>query len=146
MTRIASGSPDIWPSICLENREAIVGVLEDLIRELERVKGIVAERRSEQLVSHLEGAREARRNLPTTAPRPDKLVELRLIVPDRPGVLASVTTTATEHEVNIYDIEIVHSAEGPRGVLVLTVDSGRVDTFVTALEDDDYAVTSRPLT
>ena len=84
--------------------------------------------------------------MPTTATRPDELVELRVGVPDRPGVLAAGTAMATQHEVNIYDIEIAHSAEGPRGVLILLVDSGTVDTFVESLFADGYAVAQRALT
>ena len=43
-------------------------------------------------------------------------------VPDREGVLAEITTLAGDLGINIYDIEIAHSAEGPRGVLTLVVD------------------------
>jgi cytidylate kinase len=55
-----------------------------------------------------------------------------VLVPDRPGVLAEVTTLAGELGVNIYDLEIAHSAEGPRGVLVLVVDAAVAETVVTA--------------
>ena len=48
-------------------------------------------------------------------------------VPDRPGVLAEVTTLAGELGVNIFDLEIAHSAEGDRGVLVLVVDAAAAD-------------------
>ena len=65
---------------------------------------------------------------------------------DLPEVLAEVTTLFGELGVNIFDIEIAHSAEGPRGVLILLVDSGKVETFVESLVGDGYAVSSRPLT
>ncbi|MFN8051092.1 MAG: prephenate dehydrogenase/arogenate dehydrogenase family protein [Acidimicrobiales bacterium] len=145
MTRIASGHPGIWPDICAENRTAIVEVLDDLISDLSDVRSVVATGDRDGLLRRLEAARQARKNLPTTVPRPDELVELRVGVPDRPGVLAAVTTLATEHDVNIYDIEIAHSAEGPRGVLILLVDSGTVETFVESLVAEGYAVASRPL-
>lgn len=145
MTRIAAGHPGIWPDICAENREAIVETLDELIANLGQVREVVANGDRPALVSRLEAAREARLNLPTTAVRPDELVELRVGVPDRPGVLAAVTALATQYDVNIYDIEIAHSAEGPRGVLILLVDSGAVDRFVEALVADGYAVSSRSL-
>ncbi len=145
MTRIAAGHPGIWPDICAENRAAVVEVLDELIEELTEVRKVVATGDRAGLLTRLEGAREARLNLPTTAARPEELVELRVGVPDRPGVLAAVTTLATQHDVNIYDIEIAHSAEGPRGVLILLVDSGKVATFVESLIADGFAVSSRPL-
>ena len=42
---------------------------------------------------------------------------------DRVGVLAEITTLATELGVSIDDVEIAHSVEGDRGVLVLVVDA-----------------------
>ena len=52
---------------------------------------------------------------------------MRVPVPDRPGVLAEVTTLAGELGVNIADLEIAHSGEGDRGVLILVVDAGAAD-------------------
>jgi prephenate dehydrogenase len=65
-------------------------------------------------------------------------VELRVPVPDRPGVLAEVTTAATELGVNIVDIEIAHSAEGPFGVLVLVVPADGAPELEAALTDRGY--------
>ena len=143
MTRIAAGHPGIWPDICAENRTAIVTVLDDLITELGQVRETVARADRDQLLADLEGARVARLNLPTTATRPDELVELRVTVPDEPGQLAAVTTLATELSVNIYDIELAHSAEGPRGVMILVIDADAVDAITTGLEARGYRVSSR---
>jgi prephenate dehydrogenase len=62
-------------------------------------------------------------------------VELRVPVPDRPGVLAEVTTLAGELGVNIADLEIAHSLEGGLGVLVLVVPEVGVEPFEAALVD-----------
>lgn len=146
MTRIAAGHPGIWPDICQENRSAVVEVLDELLVELTEVRRIVDGGEREQLLARLELARDARMNLPTTVAKPEELTEVRVGVPDRPGVLAAVTALATTLEVNIYDIEIAHSAEGARGVLILVVDSGPLEAFRAALEEDGYAVSSRALT
>ena len=63
--------------------------------------------------SVLEQASAARRALPARATRPENLAELRVPVPDREGVLAEITSLAGDLGINIYDIEIAHSAEGP---------------------------------
>lgn len=146
MTRIAAGHPGIWPDICQENRTAVVEVLDELLVELTEVRRIVERGDREQLLARLERARDSRMNLPTTVAKPEELTELRVGVTDRPGTLAAVTALATTYEVNIYDIEIAHSAEGARGVLILVVDSGPLEAFRTALEDDGYAVSARALT
>jgi prephenate dehydrogenase len=145
MTRIAAGHPGIWPDICAENREAIVATLDQLIAELGVVRDAVADADRSQLLAGLDGARQARLNLPTTAPRPDDLAELRVPVSDEPGQLAAVTTTATELGANIYDIELAHSAEGPRGVMILVVDAAAVGPFTERLEALGYRAAARSL-
>ena len=46
---------------------------------------------------------------------------LQIPVPDRPGVLAELTTALGAGDVNIEDLQIVHSPWGPSGVVHLTV-------------------------
>ena len=40
---------------------------------------------------------------------------------------------ATELGINIYDVEIAHSVEGDRGVLVVVIDADGAPTFTEAL-------------
>ncbi len=134
MTRIAAGHPGIWPDICEQNQEAILATLDRLIAALGGLRSTVAGADRHALLGALARARSARVNLPArAATRPDTLVELRVPIPDRPGVLAEITTLAGELGVNIYDLEIAHSAEGPRGVLLLVVDAGYADLVRRAL-------------
>jgi prephenate dehydrogenase len=93
----------------------------------------------------LDRARSARVNLPARVAAAEDLVEVRVPVPDRPGVLAEVTTLAGELDVNIFDLEIAHSAEGERGVLVLVVDARAVDLVRGALLARGYRPSVQPL-
>jgi prephenate dehydrogenase len=145
MTRIAAGHPGIWPDICAENREAIVDVLDRLVASLGDMRRVVADADRAGLLSLLETARAARTNLPARAARPEELVEVRVPVPDRPGVLAEVTTLAGELSVNIADLEIAHSAEGDRGVLVLVVDAGSADLLRGGLQARGFRPSLQPL-
>src|SRR5947208_5674033 len=145
MTRVAAGHPGIWPDICAENAAAIVTALDQLATDLSKVRDVVAGGDREALIGILERAREARRNLPTRLSRPEDLVEVRVPVPDRPGVLAEVTTLAGELGVNIEDLEIAHSAEGDRGVLVMVVDAGASDLVRGALLARGYRPSHQPL-
>ena len=85
------------------------------------------------LLRNLERARAARVNLPSRVARDTALVEMRVPVPDRPGVLAEITTLLGELDVNIEDLEIAHSVEGERGVLVLVVQETAAGVTRTAL-------------
>ena len=123
MTRVAAGHPGIWPDICVENGEAIVEVLSRFEAALAGMRAMVAAGDRPGLLGMLEGARAARVNLPGRIGRPEEFAELRVPVPDRPGVLAEITTLATDLDVNIVDLEIAHSSEGPQGVLILLVEA-----------------------
>lgn len=141
MTRIAAGTPTIWPDICAENQTAIVEVIDRLADELARLRSLVATGDRNELLVTLERAQVARRNLPNRIVRPDELAEVRVPVPDRDGVIAEVATLATELSINIADIEVTHSIEGDRGVLILLVDTARADTFRAGLVDRGYRPT-----
>jgi prephenate dehydrogenase len=145
MTRIAAGEASIWPDVCAENRAGILAVLDRLLSALGEVRRVVAAGDRGALLEALERARHARVNLPAGVPSPDEAVEVRVPVPDRPGVLAEVTTLLGEMGVNIYDLEIAHSAEGERGVLVLVVEGAQAAAVRGALHERDYRSSIRPL-
>ncbi|HUP85862.1 MAG TPA: prephenate dehydrogenase [Acidimicrobiales bacterium] len=145
MTRIAAGHPGIWPDICTENRDAIVSVLDGLLHTLGGLRDVVAAGDRERLLGTLELARQARINLPTRAARAEDLVEVRVPIPDRPGVLAEVTTLAGDLGVNIEDLEIAHSAEGERGVLIVVIDAKASDLLRGAFLARGYRPSVQPL-
>ena len=84
-------------------------------------------------------------SLPTGAPPPSELLEVRVPVLDRKGEIAAVAALATELDVNIYDLEIAHSAEGDRGVMLLFVEAGLADRLVAGLEGLGYRPSTSPL-
>lgn len=145
MTRIAAGHPGIWPDICGENRAAISEMLHRVVLGLLEMRQVVASDDRAGLLAVLERAQRARMNLPARFQRPSALVEVRVPVPDRPGVLADVTTLATEIDANIVDLEIAHSSEGDRGVLILLVEADRAERFCARLSGRGYRPASRAL-
>ena len=146
MTRIAAGHPGIWPDICAENRAAIVAVLDRLVATLGDMRRAVDGADRAVLLRTLEAARVARTNLPArAAARPEDLVEIRVPIPDRPGVLAEVTTLAGKLDVNIVDMEIAHSAEGDRGVLLLVVAAAAAELVRGALLARGYRPSVQPV-
>ena len=145
MTRVAAGHPAIWPDICVQNAEAIVDVLDELVRELSAVRDVVAERDRAALLGQLEQARTARRNLPTTIPSPEAMTEMRVPVLDRQGEIAAIAALAADLDVNIYDLEIAHSAEGPRGVVVLLIETALAERLQGGLMVSGYRPSMRAI-
>ncbi|MBU3704293.1 MAG: prephenate dehydrogenase/arogenate dehydrogenase family protein [Ilumatobacteraceae bacterium] len=129
MTRIASSKPGIWLDICRANREAIVATLDDFIAGLIDLRATVDKEDSQGLEQLLLRAREARSNLPARARSLEDAVEVRIPIPDRPGSAAEIFTLAAELNVNLANFEVVHSAEGDRGVAVVLVEKGQVELF-----------------
>ncbi|HWE56412.1 MAG TPA: prephenate dehydrogenase [Acidimicrobiales bacterium] len=145
MTRIAAGEAAIWPDVCYENRDGIVEVLDRLLDSLGAMRQIVAGGDRAALLEVLERARRARVNLPAGVPSPDQVVELRIPVPDRPGVVAEVTTLLGEMGVNIHDFEVAHSAEGNQGVFVIVIDGAPAGEVRDALHERGYRSSVRHL-
>jgi prephenate dehydrogenase len=145
MTRVAAGHPGIWPDIVAENRNAILSALDRLCASLEQLRAVVASGDRAALLLLLERAREGRINLPSGAPSLEQASEVRVPVPDRPGVIAEVSTLLGGLGVNIFDVEIAHSAEGDRGVMVLIVDASAEDLVRSALGARGYRASVRRL-
>ncbi|MGH2726790.1 MAG: prephenate dehydrogenase/arogenate dehydrogenase family protein [Actinomycetota bacterium] len=120
VTRVAASNPDIWLDICAENAAAIADVLREFAGRLEALGGLVEAGAREELRERFLAARSARRELPGRRAGGDS-VEVLIPVPDRPGVLAEVTTSVGNLGINIEDLQITHSEEGGRGTLRLII-------------------------
>ena len=145
MTRIASGRPGIWLDICEQNKTSIVRGLDALILGLTDMRDVVAASDRDGLLSRLEQARRARMNLPTGAGAVEDLVEVRIPIPDRPGAAADVFTLSGELGVNVYDFEVVHSAEGDRGIMVTVVRAEHAEVFRGGLLARGFRPAIQPL-
>ncbi len=145
MTRIAAGHPGIWPDICAANADAICEALDDVVERLGVIRAQIAEGSRDDLLRTLQRAHAARIALPTGVPRDVDLAEVRIPVTDRPGELADITRLATDIDVNIYDLEIAHSAERSGGVLIVIVAAAIGERLVGALMANGYEPSIRPL-
>jgi len=143
LTRLSGRSAGIWPDICVENRAAIVDILDRYMKELERVRELVAAAKRAPLLDFFEAARAEGSSLPARSGGAGPLVELSMPVPDRPGVLAEVTTLAGHAGVNIVDLDISHGPTG--GVLVMVVPAAGADAIGTGLDELGYHTTRREL-
>ena len=72
-------------------------------------------------------------------------MEVRVPVLDRTGAIAEITVLAAELGVNIVDLEIAHSVEGDRGVLVVVIDAVGAPTFTGALTGRGHRSSTSPV-
>lgn len=141
VTRIAASNPDLWVAIIRSNRQAVLESLAGLGRRLETVSSMISLQHWDELRSWLDRSRRARLDVFAKPDFGGQPVGLTLMVPDRPGVLAEVTTAAGQLGANIEDLRIVHSTEGGQGRLELVVSgSARAESLVGALMKLGYRV------
>jgi len=138
MTRIASSHPDIWPDICLANRQAIMNALDEYATGIARVRKLIADGNQPELLDLFKRARHARRGLLPVMASGEDMIEILVPIPDRPGVLAEITTLAGSLNINIVDLQISHSAEGGGGVLSLVVSASQASSLESALESTGH--------
>jgi len=105
-----------------------------LAASVARLEAAIAGKDRSTILSELSSASIARRNLPSSTPDASLLAQLRVPVPDRPGILAEVTAAASAANLNIYDVEIAHSQEGTSGVLILVLDVDGARELAAVLE------------
>ncbi len=112
MTRIAASNPSMWEDITMENREQIIQVIDGYIAYLQKFKQSLKANDSAFVKNHYIKAKKARMNLPKYVEKDiSKLYELRIGIPDKPGVLADITLALSAKAINIEDISIFHSTE-----------------------------------
>ncbi|MEO8423355.1 MAG: prephenate dehydrogenase/arogenate dehydrogenase family protein [Actinomycetota bacterium] len=138
LTRLASSNPALWSQILLSNREAISEAIDLYSARLADLRAMVMEGRGTDVEETFEDAKQARLRLAAKPQVRAGVAVLQVQVPDRPGALADLTTVLAEHSVNIEDLQIVHSPEGGRGIVHLTVAATSADDALGVLASRSF--------
>ena len=94
----------------------------------------------------LEASSKARQALPAAwVPSTERLLEVRIPMLDRKGVLAEVTTIASSAGCNIQSIDIDHITEGSAVLSLILTDEGDVGKLSIDLIQSGFQVSFRPL-
>jgi prephenate dehydrogenase len=121
LTRLASSNPALWSEILLANRDEIVRAIDLYAAGLDALRSMVLEGRGDAVEATFDLAKRARLRLAAKPQIRSGVAVLQVQVPDKPGALAELTITMAQGGVNIEDLQIVHSPEGGRGIVHLTV-------------------------
>jgi prephenate dehydrogenase len=118
MTRVAGANTAMWADIYSANRGAIVEEIRAFRRELEAV-----ERRLEEgdVAGWNDRARDDRRALLEADLAGGRVHELRLTVPNRPGIVAQVALALGKAGVNIVDMALAPAADMQSGAMTLWI-------------------------
>ena len=146
-TRIAAGSPELWCGIAFDNKDA----LSDGLDEIQGIIGAFADALASDdraaLTVLLADAAAARRALPAAwVPSTERLLEVRIPMEDRPGVVAEVTTVTSSVGCNIQSIEIDHVTEDSAVLSLVLTDEGDIGQLSAQLINAGFSVSFSPLT
>jgi prephenate dehydrogenase len=146
MTRVAGANPRIWVDIFLENAEAIRESLAEHRRRIEQLEASLAAGDAGFLGRWIgEAAGNRRRMLGEAYPDAGELHQLRVHVPDRPGVLAGITQALGAERINIEDFELHHVSPDRGGTLTLLVGGeAEAQRAASLLEGQGYGVVVSP--
>jgi prephenate dehydrogenase len=147
MTRVAGANPRIWIDIFLENSGAIRESLAEHRRRIEQLETALEAGDGGFLARWIGEAADNRRHMLEGAfPDPGDLQQLRVHVPDRPGVLAGITQALGAQRINIEDFELHHVSPERGGTLTLLVTGqAEAERAATVLESQGYGVVVSPV-
>ena len=147
MTRVAGANPRIWVDIFVENAAPLRESLAEHRRRIEQLESALAAGDAGFLARWIgEAAGNRRRMLEQAFADPGELHQLRVHVPDRPGVLAAITQALGAERINIEDFELHHVSPERGGTLTLLVTGqGEAERAAALLESQGYGVLVSPV-
>ena len=120
-TRVAGANPALWPDILLANAAAVNEVIEDLRGRLATVSAALEAGDRDALERWQVEAQARRGALLEAALHSGPHAELRLVVPNRPGVVADLSLALGRAGINIADMSLTPAQDFSRGEIALWV-------------------------
>lgn len=145
-TRIAAGSPKLWTGIAFDNSSALVSGIDEICSILKQFTTALTDNDRVEMERLLTHAAQARRDLPAAwVPSTEKLLEVRIPMENNRGVVAEVTTIASQVGCNIQSIEIDHITADRAVLSMIFTDEGDIGQLSTQLISAGYTVSFSPL-
>ncbi|HEX6843479.1 MAG TPA: prephenate dehydrogenase/arogenate dehydrogenase family protein [Actinomycetota bacterium] len=138
LTRLAASNPRLWGEILRANGVEIGAAIDLFVARLESLRDEIAAGAPDGVERTFEEAKAARLRLATKPQVRAGVAVLQVEIPDEPGALARITATLGGGKVNIEDLQIVHSPEGGRGLVHLTVAAASLDSATDVLAGGGY--------
>ena len=122
-TRVAGASTAIWRDIYLGNADALSAAIDDAIARLQTIRSALETRDGDAIATWNDGARADRRRLLEADLAGGPVHELRVPVPNRPGVIADIALALGRGGVNIVDMALYPVPDRSEGTVALWIGS-----------------------
>jgi prephenate dehydrogenase len=139
-TRVAGANPAIWGDIFAGNRAAVAAEIDAAVARLTEAAELIRSGATDDITAWHEQAGQHRRDLIETEIAGGPLHELRVRVPNRPGIVAEVALELGRAGVNIEDMALYPSADMTSGAISLYIagdeEAERAERLVRELGHD----------
>ena len=135
-TRVAGASTAIWRDIYLSNADALVARIDEATQRLADVRDALARGDGEAVAAWNDGAAGDRRKLLEAGLGGGPVCELRVVVPNQPGVVARIALELGRAGVNITDMALSPAEDNRTGSVALWIagaDAARAEELVAGL-------------
>jgi prephenate dehydrogenase len=116
-TRVAGANSAIWTDIYVQNAEAIADAVDTAATRLAELARTLRERDADALRAWNEAAGEDRRRLLEAELGGGAVHELRVTVPNRPGIVAALALALGRGGVNIVDMALAPAPDNQSGAI-----------------------------
>jgi len=120
-TRVAGANPAIWGDIFSANGEAVARAIDSVSERLRDAAELIRAGDSDAVAEWHRGAREDRVRLLDSEHAGGELRELRVVVQNKPGVVAEIALALGRDGVNIEDMALYPAADMSSGAISLWV-------------------------
>jgi prephenate dehydrogenase len=120
-TRVAGANPGIWGDIFAGNRDAVAAEIDATVARLQEAAELLRTGDRDALIAWHDQAGQRRRELIESEITGGPLHELRVRVPNRPGIVAEVALELGRAGVNIEDMALYPAADMTSGAISLYV-------------------------
>jgi prephenate dehydrogenase len=144
VTRIAASSPELWIQILGANKDSIVGVLENLQKDLQNVtdalRDVDAPGARKFIAEEMSAGNAGVARLPGKHGQNRRFAQIVVLVDDRPGQLAQLLTELGELNINVEDLRLEHAEGAQMGMVEFSVIPEVRDSLVKDLEMRNWRV------
>jgi prephenate dehydrogenase len=124
VTRIAGANSAIWTDIYIANRDSLLDAIDELSARVAAVRAALAAGDAPAVTEWNDAARAERERLLGAGLTGGAVAELRVSVPNRPGVIAQIALALGGAGVNIRDLALAPSQDNRQGVVSLWLAGG----------------------
>jgi len=140
-TRVAGSNPAIWGEIFATNHEAVVAAIRHSIAGLEKAAEVIGSADAGRIASWQSEAAAQRAALSGAETEGEATHELRVLVPNRPGILAELALALGRAGVNITDMSLDPTPDMSAGAISLWVaGEDEADKAVACISDLGHSV------